>query len=185
MEQQGYAFAIFIAGSVGSHGCKSPESGWNCIDYMANEISTQFMTNRNALHNVHDSTIIMNRILLTLPESQAKISMNWGVRPWLFRSALSEFPVYLTALRLGDVVMLGTPCDFSGEFNSRLDAIAEKHNLQTMVTSFNGGYIGYVTPIQYYNIDYHETRLMNWYGPGTGEYMTECLDKMIVSVSDR
>ena len=185
MEQQGYAFAMFMAGAVGSHGCKPPEFGWNCIDYMANEISSQFMASRNNLHTVHDSTLVMNRVLLTLPKSQAKISMNWGIRPWLFRSALGEFPVYLNALRLGDVVMLGTPCDFSGEFNSQLDVTAQQHHLETMVTSFNGGYIGYVTPLQYYDIDHHETRLMNWYGPGTGEYMVECLDKMIVSVSDR
>ncbi len=185
MEQQGYTFAMFMAGAVGSHGCKSPEYGWNCVDYMANEISTQFMTNRNSLHSVYDSTLVMNRILLTLPKSQAKISINWGIRPWLFRSAFGEFPVYLAALRLGDVVLLGTPCDFSGEFNSQVDRIAKQNHLQTMVTSFNGGYIGYVTPLQYYDVDHYETRLMNWYGPGTGEYMVECLDQMIVSVSDR
>jgi hypothetical protein len=185
MEQQGYTFAMFMAGAVGSHGCKPPEFGWNCIDYMANEMATQFMASRNALHVVHDSTLAMNRVLLTLPKSQAKISKDWGIRPWLFRSALGEFPVYLNALRIGNVVMLGTPCDFSGEFNSQLDIVAEQHHLQTMVTSFNGGYIGYVTPLQYYDVDHHETRLMNWYGPGTGEYMTECLEEMIVSVSDQ
>ena len=116
MEQQGYTFAMFMAGAVGSHGCRAPESGWNCIDYVANEISTQFMANRNRLHAISDSTIVMDRTLFVLPKSQAKISMNWAIRPWLFRSAFGEFPVYLTALRLGDVVMLGAPCDFSGEF---------------------------------------------------------------------
>jgi neutral ceramidase len=185
LEQQGYKFAMFMAGAVGSHGCKPPEFGWNCIDYMANEMSSQFMANRNTLRAVHDSTLVMNRILLELPKSQAKISKDWGIRPWLFRSALGEFPVYLNALRLGNVVMLGTPCDFSGEFNQQLDVTAQQHHLETMVTSFNGGYIGYVTPLQYYDVDHHETRLMNWYGPGTGEYMVECLDKMIVSVSDQ
>ncbi|MEO7991737.1 MAG: neutral/alkaline non-lysosomal ceramidase N-terminal domain-containing protein [Chryseolinea sp.] len=185
MEQQGYTFAMFMAGAVGSHGCKAPEYGWNCIDYIANEMSTQFMANRNHLHTVTDSTLMMERVLLMLPKSQAKISMNWGIRPWLFRSALGEFPVYLNALRLGDVVMLGTPCDFSGEFDDQLDLTAEQHHLQMMVTSFNGGYIGYVTPIQYYDVDHYETRLMNWYGPGMGEYMVESLDKMIISVSDQ
>ncbi len=185
MEQQGYTFAMFMAGAVGSHGCKAPEFGWNCIDYIANEMATQFMANRNSLYAITDSTLVMERVLLTLPKSEAKISKNWGIRPWLFRSALGEFPVYLNALRLGDVVMLGTPCDFSGEFDSQLDLIGGQHHLQTMVTSFNGGYIGYVTPIQYYDVDHYETRLMNWYGPGTGEYMVDCLDKMIVSVSDR
>jgi len=59
MEQQGYTFAMFMAGAVGSHGCKPPEFGLNCIDYMANEISLQFMANRNKLHDVQDSTLII------------------------------------------------------------------------------------------------------------------------------
>nr|HPM32449.1 neutral/alkaline non-lysosomal ceramidase N-terminal domain-containing protein [Chryseolinea sp.] len=168
MEQQGYTFAMFMAGAVGSHGCKPPEFGLNCIDYMANEISLQFMANRNKLHDVQDSTLIIEHIGFILPESQVKISKDWGIRPWLFWAALGEFPVYLNALRLGDVVMLGTPSDFSGEFNYQLDTLAEQHHLQAMVTSFNGGYIGYVTPLKYYDVDHYETRLMNWYGPGTG-----------------
>jgi neutral ceramidase len=184
MEQQGYAFAMFMAGAVGSHGCKPPEFGLTCIDYMANEMATQFVANRSNLHSVHDSTLVMNRVLLSIPKPQAKISKDWVIRPWLFRSALGEFPVYLTALRFGDVVLLGTPCDFSGELNPPLDSLAHQHRLQAMVTSFNGGYIGYVTPLKYYDIDHHETRLMNWYGPGTGEYIEECLEKMIISVDD-
>jgi hypothetical protein len=79
-------------------------------------------------------------------------------------------------------VLLGTPCDYSGEFDAELDVFAAQHGLQTMVTSFNGGYIGYVTPAQYYDVDHYETQLMNWYAPGTGEYMQECLKKMILAV---
>lgn len=184
-EEQGYAFAMFMAGAVGSHGRKAPQSGEPCIDHMAHEISTQFMVNRGLLHRVQDSTLVMTRVPLNLPETQAKISANWGVRPWLFRSAVGEYPVYLTVLRLGDVVMLGTPCDYSGEFNAQLDAVGEQYKLQIMVTGFNGGYMGYVTPVAYFDRDHYETRLMNWYGLGTGEYMTECLEKLIVSVSDR
>jgi len=53
-----------------------------------------------------------------------------------------------------------------------------------MVTSFNGGYIGYITPLKYYDVDHYETRLMNWYGPGSGEYMQECLLGLLDVVSN-
>lgn len=80
--------------------------------------------------------------------------------------------------------MVGTPCDFSGEFNPSLDSLAAKHGLQMMVTSFNGGYIGYVTPDKYYDEDHYETQLMNWYGPGNGAYMNQCIEHLILKTAD-
>ena len=53
-----------------------------------------------------------------------------------------------------------------------------------IVTSFNGGYIGYVTPEKYYDIDHYETQLMNWYGPANGEYIKETLEKLLLSIAD-
>ncbi len=72
--------------------------------------------------------------------------------------------------------MLGTPCDFSGEFNPAIDSVADHLEAHAMVTSFNGSYIGYVTPRSRYDIVHYETQLMNWYGPGTGEYLVVCLE---------
>jgi neutral ceramidase len=80
--------------------------------------------------------------------------------------------------------MLGTPCDFSGEFNASIDSVASNLGMRAMVTSFNGGYIGYLTPQKYYDVDHYETRLMNWYAPGTGEYVSQYLKELIVAVSE-
>ncbi|MFZ6011594.1 MAG: hypothetical protein ACOYXT_14720, partial [Bacteroidota bacterium] len=128
----------------------------------------------------NDSTLFMLRMPLPLSDPQLKIEKDWKVRPWFFRTAMGEYPVYLTALRIGDVVLAGTPCDFSGEFSYQLNAVASwRPGSQLMVTSFNGGYIGYVTPLERYDRNHYETRLMNWYAPGTGEYIEECLYKLI------
>jgi hypothetical protein len=179
LESKGYDFAMFMAGAVGSHGYKAPADGDDCIDWMANQVSDSFLEGRSALSPVHDSTLLMVRIPLELSDPQVKISPDWKVRAWLFRAAMGEYPVYLTALRLGDMIMLGTPCDFSGELDPALDLVASQHHVQTMVTSFNGGYAGYVTPSRYYDIIHSETQLMNWYAPGTGEYIEACLEKLI------
>jgi hypothetical protein len=76
-------------------------------------------------------------------------------------------------------LLLGTPCDFSGEFNPALDAYSAQKGFQNIVTSFNGGYVGYLTPRNRYDIDHYETKLMNWYAPGTGEEVETSLEYLI------
>jgi len=183
MEASGYAFAMFMAGAVGSHGCNPPEFGEPCMGWMTETISQKINTVKTNMESVDDSVITMLRVPLELPKSQAKVSEDWAVRPWLFRSAFGEYPVYLTALRIGNVVLLGTPCDFSGELSPPLDSLAGSLHLHSMVTSFNGGYIGYVTPEKYYDVKHYETQLMNWYGVGTGEYLTEDMERLLKIIS--
>jgi neutral ceramidase len=179
MEAQGYKFAMFMAGAVGSHKASPPEFGEVCIDWMANEIATTFFAHKDQLKPVTDSTLAMIRIPLPLSDPQVKVLPEWKVRSWLFRSAFGEYKTYLTALRLGDIILMGTPCDFSGEFNPELDSLASILNKQVIVASFNGGYIGYVTPENRFDVDHYETQLMNWYAPGTGEYIHSSLEEMM------
>lgn len=181
VESTGYAFAMFMAGSVGSHGCSPPEYGVTCVDWMASQVSGA-LRETSWLHPMKDSLLLMYRVPLQLGEAQVKISEGLRVRQWLFHSAFGEYPSYLCALRIGDLTMLGTPCDFSGEFNKTIDSVASAAGTHAMITSFNGSYIGYVTPLSRYDINHYETRFMNWYGPGTGEYLVDCLDKMILAV---
>jgi neutral ceramidase len=183
LEQRGYKFAMFMAGAVGSHGCNPPEAGWSCLQWMSDTIVSDFIHQKKQLASLHDSTLVMHTVPLMLGKPQVKISEDWCVRPWLFKAAFGESANYITVLRIGELVMIGTPCDFSGELMAPLYHYARQRGLQLMVSSFNGGYIGYVTPLKYYDSPHYETRLMNWYGPGSGEYMTECMEKMIESIS--
>lgn len=184
LEAQGYDFAMFMAGAVGSHACTPPQWGPDCMGWMAGVLSHAFLSQRSQLKTVSDSTLFMLRVPLLLGDPQVKVTPDWKARSWLFHAALGEYPVSLTALRIGNVVMLGTPCDFSGEFNPALDSLASEKGLQLMVTSFNGGYIGYITPEKYYDRMYFETQFMNWYAPGTGEYMEECMAELLKIVAE-
>jgi len=178
IEAQGYSFAMFMAGAVGSHACRIPK-GEDCIDWMASEVSSYFLTHAQELKVVHDSSVAFYRVPLQLTEPQPKLTASLRLRAWLFRYAFGEYPVYLNALRLGNVVMVGTPCDYSGEFNRHLDQYAAQYGLTMIITSFNGGYIGYVTPDKYFDENHYETRLMNWYGYGNGDYVTSCIERLI------
>ncbi len=184
MEQSGYIFSMFLAGSVGSHGTKVPEGGWPCVDWMAELIVKKIANNNKQLTKVFDTSLEMHRISLALNKPQPKFLHDWRFRPWVFRTAFGEYPTFISALKIGNVIMLSTPCDFSGEFNESLDSVANKTHVFPIVTSFNGGYIGYVTPTKYYDVDHHETQLMNWYGPGNGEYIKECVEKLLIRVTD-
>lgn len=185
LEAQGYDFAMFMAGAVGSHRCDPPQYGRPCIDWMAGEVSRTFLENRNLLKPIEGAEIMMVRAPLMLSDPQVKVLPEWKVRAWLFRSAFGEYPVDLTALRIGEVVFLGTPCDFSGEFDPSLDSLGAQHGLLPFITSFNGGYIGYLTPVTRYDERHYETQLMNWYAPGTGEYVEECLEKLMLVVGKK
>ncbi|MBX2962552.1 MAG: neutral/alkaline non-lysosomal ceramidase N-terminal domain-containing protein [Cyclobacteriaceae bacterium] len=178
LEAKGYSFAMFLAGAVGSHSCKIPE-GEDCISWMASEVSSNLRLHANEFKPMRDSSLAFYRVSLLLPDPQPKLTGSLALRPWLFRYAFGEYPVYLNALALGEVLMIGTPCDYSGEFNNQLDQYASQYGLTTMITSFNGGYIGYVTPDKYFDENYHETRLMNWYGYGNGDYVTSSIKALI------
>lgn len=185
LEQGGYTFAMFMAGAVGSHSCEGPPRGEERINFVGERLATLTFQQKDSLKPISDSTMIMVRVPLSLGKPQMRITKDWCIRPWLFKSAFGLYPSSLTALRIGNVVMLGTPCDFSGELTTSLDSVAARHNLKAMVTSFNGSYMGYVTLDKHYDIDHYETRIMNWYGTGNGAYLSECLMTMLDVVSDK
>jgi hypothetical protein len=179
LEADGYAFAMFMAGAVGSHAAKTREREWPCVEEMAGKLTHVFAENTGDLQLLNDNTLWTGRVRLDVSEPQFKLFRTWRLRPWAFNAALGDFPEYLSALRLGNLLMLGTPCDFSGEFYPQLDSAAAANGMTMMVTSFNGGYMGYVTPDKYYDENHYETQLMNWYGPGTGEYLVACMEMLI------
>ena len=180
LEASGYDFAMFLSGAVGSHACNPPEFGKPCLEWMGARLSEKALTARSMLRPIQDSTIFMARIPLALGEPQFKITKDWRVRPWVFNALLGEYTPYITALRVGKILMLGTPCDFSGELTDAVRTVGDKKQFHTIVTSFNGHYIGYITEDKYYDRSHYETQLMNWYGPGNGAYLTECLSRCAV-----
>lgn len=179
LEAKGYTFAMFMAGAVGSHAGKTKEREWPCVEEMSQKITDALERGPGGFKPVTDSTLWMGRVMLDMNEPQFKLFKTWRLRPAMFNGLLGDYPEYLTGLRIGNLLLLGTPSDFSGEFYPALDSSAAARGMQLMVTSFNGGYIGYVTPEKYYDIDHYETQLMNWYGPGTGEYLVRCLQMLM------
>jgi hypothetical protein len=180
VEKSGYDFAMFMAGAVGSHKPAAPKSGWVCFDWMADELLKSIHQSKEKFVPVKNSTISTSRIQLHLSDPQVKLSNNFAVRSWVFRTALGEYPVYINTVRVGDLTLMGVPADFSGQFSSSLDSIAALNSINLITTSFNGGYVGYLTPGKYYENKYFETQFMNWYAPGTGEFVSDVMKKILI-----
>jgi len=85
----------------------------------------------------------------------------------------------ITSMRMGNLLFIGVPCDFSGELVAPLEKYANDRGIELIITSFNGGYAGYVTKDEWYDFNKYETRTMNWYGHEIGKYMSVAITKII------
>ena len=108
-----------------------------------------------------------------------RITESLRLRPWVFNRLTEESKAHLSLLKIGDIILVGTPCDFSGELVSNIESNAKQNNHNIMVTSFNGGYIGYITNDKWYNLKKYETFTMNWFGPYNGSYFVYLINNLI------
>jgi neutral ceramidase len=178
LESNGYSFAMFMAGAVGSHAPIREKDGDTKIKKMGDLLFAA--VHRASLKPAGEQWIQLVWVPLSLGMQQVKVLPGWRVRSWLSERVMGEHKAYLSMLKIGNLVMLGTPCDFSGMLTLPVYQQAEKQELHAFITSFNGGYIGYITPDSYYNLDKYETQTMNWYGPGNGSYLQDCLKRMLL-----
>ena len=180
-------FALFMSGAVGSMGPKI-EGETDLIqivaqaDSLETDVQQQLLQIPNAVGTTK-SGFKMVTLPLPLRDPNPRIVLGWRLRSWVFNWAFGDFPNYIKVLRIGNILMVGTPCDFSGELVADLSAYAQKKGLKLMITSFNGGYIGYITPDKYYGRDTYETLTMNWFGPYNGAYFQEIIRDLIDKMS--
>ncbi len=167
-------FAAYAAGAVASMSSQAPGlKGFEKVNFVAENLANQVNLIGNLIETSSVNDIEVNHFKVDLGAPQFKISESLKLRSWVFRKVFGDYELKVSSLKLGDILFVGMPCDFSGELSVPLDSIAEKHHLNLMITSFNGGYAGYVTKDEWYDLPKYETRTMNWYGPGNGDYFSE------------
>jgi hypothetical protein len=85
-------------------------------------------------------------------------------------------------MKIGNLIFLGTPCDFSGEIYVRdgLGQLAERQGNKLLITSFDGDYVGYITYDDHFgHSEQEEIMAMNWVGPHYGNYFSQIVQKLI------
>ncbi|MDN5201052.1 neutral/alkaline non-lysosomal ceramidase N-terminal domain-containing protein [Fulvivirgaceae bacterium BMA10] len=177
-------FSSFAAGTVGSHSPARERPFENeKMDQYAKQLTDLIKKQEDSIDMQPVTTLKFVQLPVDLREPHFRISNNWRLRPWLFRTLVGEHPSYISCLRIGNTVLIGLPIELSGEFYPMFDKICKERGISLIITTFNGNYIGYVTPAHYYDeIKYRETREMNWYGPNCGEYFVELIERLLTFI---
>ena len=173
------SFAAFSAGGVASHAPAAAGASYEKVNNMATGLSQIIRQNINQIPIAYAFKLQALSVPLYLRKPHWRITENWRLHPALFYLVFGKYPASLSALRLGNILFVGTPCDFSGELALELQRQIPAGADKLVVTSFNGGYIGYITPDKYYNLKKYETRDMNLFGPYNGAYLSEMMQLLI------
>ncbi|MEK6476567.1 neutral/alkaline non-lysosomal ceramidase N-terminal domain-containing protein [Catalinimonas sp. 4WD22] len=169
-------FAAYAAGAVGSHSpVREGEFTYEKMYAYAQEMAQPISKNWDNIETDFTEQLLYADIPFHLGQPQLKLSGGLRVRAWLFNAVLGELSPQISGIKLGDIIMVGTPADYSGMLYEQLRA----DDKQLIITSFNGSYIGYVIPDEYYDENHREARELNWFGPYTGSYMTEVMNSFV------
>lgn len=176
-----FDFASYGAGAVASMGPSDTKTRqWEKAVEIGNGLAEQVSFLGNLGIPEYPMAVMRSyRIPIALREPNFKVTGELVVRPWLFYLLFGDYPSEISVMQINDILMIGLPCDFSGELALPLYEYAEDKGLNLIITSFNGGYIGYIPHDQWYNINKYETRTMAWYGFDNGAYFSEIIKRLI------
>ncbi len=172
-------FALFAAGTVGSHRPITQGNTPEQVNAYAQAIDARISADTSTVALAGAAQLRASKLDIQLGEPQLRVTTNLRIRPWLFRSLLGEMPAYLDITQVGDILFISSSGELSGVFYEAWDALAEERGLKLVVTVFNGSYIGYITPDELYDAQFHEVREMNWFGPGNGQYFDRLIQDVI------
>jgi len=122
------------------------------------------------------------RFPVSLPAPTIRLT-HWAalspVLPWLLLPGEASLQV----ADVDGLVLVGVPGEFSGEESLRIREAGRRRGVQTMVTSLNGEYIGYIVPDERYWAQNYETRWGTGYGPHLGGYISAVMGEAIARVA--
>lgn len=182
LENQGFDFGLFLSGMVGSHRLTGIEEQEFDMVAQAGKVLSEKILHANQSVSLDSASLAAVNFPIEFNDSQMRISKDWKIRDWAFRLVLHPLQGNLSVVEIGNILLIGTPCDFSGEIavEHRLNSLAETYGKKLIITSFNGNYDGYITADHHYETSHkEEIRALNWVGPYHGDYFAEMIKKVI------
>lgn len=186
MQKSNLGEVAFLAGAVGSMGpgefgvrdARSQLLGKKLASF-ANDL----MPNMVARFDAHPK-IEFVQLQIDLPTPAIKISQSLAVSPitsrWFFPRTTT-----LSFLRIGDCLLIGTPCDYSGVLALEIRGDTVAKGLTPVVTSFAGDYIGYTMPERYFDLNKYEPRSMAFFGRRFGDALQAVIRREIDQIVGR
>lgn len=179
LQEQSVDFSMFASGTVGSHRPVGQGEGPERIQNYAFKLDSVLTNNAVPFDTLSSTHIKSGKLPMKLRSSHYRINDNLRLRPWLFGWAFGESPAHLDIQQLGNLLFISSSGEVSGVFYEEWEKLAQSHGLNLIVTCFNGGYIGYITPDEYYGEKLYEVRDMNFFGPYNGAYHSELVERII------
>jgi len=175
------SFGVFMAGMVGSHRLTGMNASEFDLVAKAGHLLSEKVRTASVSPTADSITMIAAHIPIQFGPSQLRITKDWKLRNWAFSWLVNPLEGELTYLKLNDIILIGTPCDFSGEiFVKHIAEVAARQNKKVIITSFNGDYAGYITEDEHYeNLAKEEVMALNWVGPYYGSYFSEMINTLI------
>ena len=186
LELADFDMAIYFAGSVGSHSYRSQGEQFEKSKYIGEALADSVLKYTQNI-SLKD-TLEMSSLTLKIdyPEMQIRVSDGLRLNPMIAEKLFPDVgDIYLQTAKIDKLVWATSPCDFSGETALVYKNAMNKKGYRAMVTSFNGGYTGYIIPCKYYHLNEYESRLMNWFGPAYNPYVNYMIDKMMNRIVEK
>ena len=176
-------FAVYGAGAVGSMSPRTKfKKGRKKVEEISNGLYQKISDSYRSIGVKYEFELKSEKYEIEMREQSFRVSSNLIIRPWIFNYLVGDSPKFISSLRIGNILIVGTPCDFSGELVDPIEKSITNKKLNLMINSFNGGYVGYITDDRWYDneeINTYETYTMNWHGPYNGKYFSILIKKII------
>lgn len=174
-----FDYAIFMAGSVGSQTNVGKGEGFEKPRFIGESLADSTIVHLKNIQ-ISDSVLMAAAtVKLNLPEYHFRISTTRNLTTGVSKK-LMPLPenAVLQAIRIGNMIWVTTPCDFSGEYALQLKNRLAVNGFNANVTSFNGSYLGYIIPGRYFYLDEYEPKTMGFFGPAMGDYTFDLINQM-------
>jgi neutral ceramidase len=194
IEKETNATAIYLGGALGSMSTSTPPqkgklSKEERLELIGTGLAQLVLEVAPALSFTSQVDIASLSVPIRMPAAQVRpVSPKWRLSPVLAGKVAMNREAHIQGARIGNMLLIGTSFDFSGELSREWQAWAYLQDLQLWPTSFAPGYAGYLTPDRYYydleddgNLDY-ETGLMSWYGPNAEAYITALMKHAVAAL---
>lgn len=179
LEGRDYDLALYAAGTVGSHRPMAKGNTPELVQSYAASLDSVIWLRKTNFASNKNPKVNYSRLDLSLRSPHLRVSDNLRIRPWLFDYLVGDTNAHLDITLIGNILMIASSGEISGVFYEEWEKLAQENGLKLIITVFNGGYIGYITPDELYDEHFHEVREMNWYGPGNGHYFDQLIQKTI------
>ncbi|MFK5974335.1 MAG: neutral/alkaline non-lysosomal ceramidase N-terminal domain-containing protein [Flavobacteriaceae bacterium] len=187
LEAKGIDMALFFAGTVGSHSNKGEGEKFEKAKYIGKTLadSAKVLLQRMKYDSLMTMAVLTSE--LEIPQLQAfYISDQRRFSSFVGNKLMPKMKsIYLQGLKLNNLVWIAMPYELSGEYGIDLKNALELEGYNSALSSFNGGYLGYIVPQKYYYYDTYEARLMGWYGPTMGDYLMELNFKLANTLTNK